>query len=110
MSPGNERAPATTTGTPSQIGFHTERPQNITGPARKLTQRDRILAMLLEADAVCSTTFLDQRMPRAASSIYRLRKEGFVVVSRPCMRGHDHENPQIEYSLIALPTDPTNAA
>lgn len=63
--------------------------------------------MLLDADAVCATTFLSCFMPRAAAVVYRLRRQGYAISSRPCSRSyHDHATPQIEYVLEGLPYAP----
>lgn len=70
------------------------------------TQRDKVVYLLLSAEAVCATTFLEEFIPRAAAVIHRLRKMGYIIVSRPCRRGHAHASPQIEYVLEALPYDP----
>jgi hypothetical protein len=69
------------------------------------TQREKVIWLLLSADAVCSTTFLGEYIPRAAAVIHRLRKSGYVIVSRPCSRTHGHASPQIEYRLVDQPTD-----
>ena len=63
------------------------------------------LGLLLSAD-VCSTTPLGEFIPRAAAVIFRLRRSGYVIRSRPCTQNHDHASPQIEYVLEALPNDP----
>jgi hypothetical protein len=67
-------------------------------------QAGQVLAMLLEAPAVCSTTFLDRFIPRAAAVIHKLRKQGYVIVTQECTRGHRHHNRQVEYVLEALPS------
>jgi hypothetical protein len=67
-------------------------------------QAGQVLAMLLEAPAVCSTTFLERYIPRAAAVIHKLRKQGYVIVTQECTRGHRHHNRQVEYVLEALPS------
>ena len=62
--------------------------------------------MLLDADAVCAVTFLQERIPRAAAQVHRLKSDGYVIDSRPCSRGHEHHTRQIEYVLEALPIPP----
>jgi hypothetical protein len=70
------------------------------------TQAGQILAMLLAAPAVCSTSFLAEYIPRAAAVIHKLRKQGYVISTRSCTRGHGHTHRQIEYRLEALPFNP----
>ena len=69
------------------------------------TQREKVVGLLLSADAVCSTPLLGEFIPRAAAVIFRLRRNGYVIRSRPCTQNHDHASPQIEYVLEALPHD-----
>ncbi len=71
-----------------------------------ITQREKVVWLLRSADAVCSTTLLGEFIPRAAAVIYRLRRSGHVIRSRPCTQNHGHASPQIEYVLEALPSDP----
>ena len=70
------------------------------------TQRERIVWLLLSADAVCSTTFLEEYIPRAAAVIHKLRKAGYTITTHSCRQRHGHSSPQIEYVLEALPKDP----
>ena len=66
-----------------------------TGP----TQVDQVLQML-QNGPVCATTILNKYIPRGADCIYRLRKAGHNITSRPCCRpGHLHNTHQIEYVL-----------
>lgn len=62
-----------------------------------MTQRDRILAAL-RMGPVCGTQFLQMFIPRYAARIHELRKDGFVIGTRPC-RMHDHSSAQIVYEL-----------
>ena len=80
-------------------------PVNATLPLGN-TQREKVVGLLLSADAICSTTLLGEFIPRAAAVIFRLRRSGYVIRSRPCTQSHDHASPQIEYVLEALPNDP----
>jgi hypothetical protein len=73
---------------------------------KRPTQREKVVRLLLSADACSSKRFLNERIPRAAAVIFRLRGDGYTIVSRPCTRGHDHSSPQIKYVLEALPFDP----
>lgn len=86
-------------------------PPDPTSPRQKSpTQRDKVLSWLLSEEAVCSTTLLGRYVPRGAAIVHLLRSQGFVIVSRPCSRRHEHANPQIEYVLEALPFDPSDGA
>jgi hypothetical protein len=74
------------------------------------TQRTRVIQMLDEAEAVCSTEFLAEYIPRAGARIWDLRQEGFVIQTRRCERpGHAHRTRQIEYVLLAAPGRPQQA-
>jgi hypothetical protein len=81
-----------------------------TRPPRTERQRDKVFRWLMAEEAVCATTFLARYVPRAAAHVHALRKLGFVIVSRPCSRGHYHETRQIEYVLEALPFDGSDGA
>lgn len=49
-----------------------------------MTQRERVLAMLTEAGpaGVHSFVFFEERMPRAAAVVHKLRQDGYDIVSR----------------------------
>lgn len=72
------------------------------------TQHNRVLQMLDEAEAVCSTTFLAEFIPRAGARIWDLRQEGYAIETRRC-RQHKHRTRQIEYRLLARPGQPRQA-
>ncbi len=92
MSAPNERAP----GLP-QPGD--SKPDNV----KSTSQEGQGPASLLEHEAVCSTDFLADYIPRAAAVIHQLRRSGYGIVTRPCSRGHAHATRQIEYVLEWLP-------
>ena len=69
---------------------------------RQVRQQDRVLA-LLNRGPVCSTTLLAEFIPRGAAVVYRLRRQGYPIWTRPCSRpGHEHNSPQVEYVLGTL--------
>lgn len=72
------------------------------------TQHNRVLQMLDEAEAVCSTAFLAEYIPRAGARIWDLRQEGYVIETRRC-RQHKHRTRQIEYRLLSRPGQPRQA-
>ena len=74
------------------------------------TQREKVVWLLLSADAVCSTAFVEEYIRRAAAVIHRLRRDGYIILSRPCTRGHDHASRQIEYVLQMLPHESKGGA
>lgn len=75
------------------------------------TQRERVLAALLEADEVCGSELYRQFIPRFSVHIHKLRSEGYVITKRPCDRpGHDHTGPAWLYKLEALPVQPSGKA
>ena len=74
------------------------------------TQQEKVVWMLLSTDGVCSTTFLEEYIPRAAAVIHRLRRDGYIILSRPCTRGHEHASRQIEYVLQVLPYESKGGA
>lgn len=77
-------------------------------PSRPQTQRERVVAMLRDAEAVCATTFFDSYIVRAAAVVHKLRKAGYSIATRPCTRPwHAHSTRQVEYVLEAMPFDPT---
>lgn len=52
---------------------------------------------------VCSTTFLDRRLPRATARIFDLRRQGYLISRRQC-ESHDwHETTQYEWKIEAVP-------
>jgi hypothetical protein len=78
--------------------------QNVDRRGRLNTQVSRVERQLIDNTVVCATTFLEQRMPRAAVAVHRLRRAGFVIVSEPCDDNtHRHESRQIQYRLVATP-------
>ena len=118
MSPGQERAP---TGTPQGLSNisadktddareFTSRPGQERSLPLGTTQREKVVWLLLSSEAVCSTTFLEEYIPRSAAVIHKLRRAGYLIVSQPCGQKHDHTSPQIEYCLLGLPTDPKSDA
>ncbi len=66
-----------------------------------MTQKTRILAALTNGP-LCSTTILGMHIPRGAARISDLRKEGWIVETRPCTQ-HSHDTRQIEYVLRNSP-------
>lgn len=68
------------------------------------TQTEIVLSMLMNSDAVCGTDWYRHFLPRATARIFELRRQGYVISRQRCSRpGHDHKNPQWEWSLIAVP-------
>lgn len=65
------------------------------------TQYDRILADLRAArpEPVCGTRWLQAFMPRYASPICQMRKEGYVIDGRRCSI-HAHKGPVFMYWLV----------
>ena len=63
----------------------------------KTPQKYRILSWLTH-QPVCSTTMLEQRIPRGAARISDLKKEGWEITKRECTQ-HEHRTYQIEYVL-----------
>jgi hypothetical protein len=69
-----------------------------------VTQRDRVLGMLLEADEVCGSTFYADHIPRFSVQIHLLRRAGYLISKRPCdIEQHHHENTGWLYRLEAIP-------
>ena len=66
------------------------------------TQKTRILAWLTQWP-ICSTTLLEQRIPRGAARISELRNDGWIIETRPCTQDHLHNSRQIEYVLLNSP-------
>lgn len=97
---------------PSQLAFPEEDKTDTQGTSRRPrqkrpTKRELVLSWLMQEEAVCSTTCLERYVARAAAHVHTLRKQGFVIVTRPCSRpNHRHESYQIEYALQALPWEP----
>lgn len=53
---------------------------------------------------VCSTVFLDERIPRFSAHIHLLRRDGYVIDRTPCSRAeHRHRSRQWSYELVAGP-------
>lgn len=106
MSPGNERAPATWTGTLYESATTpNSTPQSSRHQGR--TQYDRVLAALMANDEVCGhrTFYGEMMIPRFSSHLHRARRNGMVISKRPC-DWHDHEGTAYLYRLEALPSLP----
>lgn len=114
MTPERERAPVGEPGLSNKSAIQTDDTEFIRPPRHTLpfgsTQREKVVWLQLSSDAVCSTTFLEEYIPRAAAVVHKLRQDGYVPFTRRCNRGHRHQNPQIEYVLEALPYDPKSGA
>ena len=105
MSAHYERsAPERAQSASQTIGRTTDEPKP--SRPRRRTQQDRILAMLGEADEVCSSEFYRAYMPRFSVAIHRLRQDGYVITKRPCDRHDWHEGGAYLYRLEALPRLP----
>lgn len=93
----NENGPGTNTG-PVQNSQPTSR------PLHDVNQRERVLRLLLDRDAICGTEFLQLHLPRATARIFELRKAGYVIQRTQCDNSqHRHLNPQWQWSLVATP-------
>ena len=65
------------------------------------SQKARILAWLTQRH-LCSTTLLEQRIPRGAARILELRSDGWDIETRECTQ-HEHRTRQVEYVLHNSP-------
>lgn len=64
-----------------------------------MNQRERTLTML-KAGPVCGRDFLDAYIARFGARIEELRKEGYVITTRPCkVLWHGHRSRQFVYEL-----------
>ncbi len=66
------------------------------------SQRARILSWLTQWP-ICATTLLQQRIPRGAARINELRRQGWLIETRPCTQDHLHATKQVEYVLLNSP-------
>ncbi len=104
MTDLKQRAPAHQQGLFDKPAATTRPAQKVSSVKdRKPTQRDRVLAMLMDRDAVCGSDFYSARLPRATARIFELKRDGFVIERRRCTRAHDHESPMFEWTLVAMP-------
>lgn len=68
------------------------------------TQYQRVLALLMRRDEVCSKTFYEAYIPRFSVWIHELRRRGYWVTKRPCdLADHHHEGHCWLYKIEALP-------
>jgi len=103
----NEEGPTLFAETPAlDHGSQGSRPPRQRRPRRRLTQRERVLAMLRDADEGCGSIFYQAYIPRFSVQIHALRKAGFVISKRPCdLDRHDHEGTGWLYKLEAVPDE-----